>query len=83
MKIILNDHILTRMQERKVTEREVHQTILEGESYQAALGRVAFRRNFIYNDLWRGKHYGTKQVEVIAVQENDAWIGVTVVSRFF
>jgi hypothetical protein len=33
--------------------------------------------------LWRGKQYASKQVEVLAVEENDRWIAITVLVKFF
>ncbi len=43
---------------------------------------TGFRRNFVYNSMWRGRFYSNKQVEAIAVDEN-GWLVITVVVRFF
>jgi len=32
---------------------------------------------------WRGKHYVSKQIEAIAVQENDNWLVITVMVKYF
>jgi len=42
-----------------------------------------FRRNFPCKAQWRGKHYVSKQVEAIAVQENDNWLVITVMVKYF
>jgi len=46
-------------------------------------GRTGFRRNFSFNGTWRGRHYSTKQVEAYAVKEDDDWIVITVITRYF
>jgi len=83
MEVILHEHIKTRLIERGVSEEEVVLTVLTGESFPVQFGRVAFRRNFVFEDFWKGKYYRTKQVEVYAVRENEDWIGITVISKYF
>ncbi len=68
MKVRLHPHALDRLTERGATEEEVEQAVLGGEQFPAKFGRIGFRRNYAYNRSWRGKTYGTKQVEVFAVQ---------------
>jgi hypothetical protein len=36
--------------------------------FSAKFGRVGFRRNFTFDSEWRGRYFGTKQVEAYAVQ---------------
>ena len=72
-----------RLSERGVREEEVTATVLEGERFPARLGRVGFRRNFNYESTWRGKVYATQQVEVIAVEEPQQWVVITVIARYF
>jgi len=83
MNIILHEHIKIRLIERGVTEEEVRLTVLTGESYPVQFGRIAFRRNFSFESIWKGRYFNTKQVEVFAVQEGDSWIGITVIARYF
>jgi len=33
--------------------------------------------------MWRGKKYKTKQVEVFAVKENDDFVVITVIVKYF
>jgi hypothetical protein len=83
MTVRIHPHAKTRMAERGATEAEVVETVRFGESFTAKLGRYGFRRNFVYNSLWRGKSYATKQVEAIAVEENDDWLVISVIVKFF
>jgi len=71
------------MTERGVTENEVEATVEEGEEFPARFGRIGFRRNFPFDKKWRGRYYGTKQVEAYAVRENDDWLVITVIARYF
>jgi hypothetical protein len=81
--IELHPHAYERAVERGVTEAEIVATIAEGERLPAKFGRSAFRRNFSFNAQWRGKTYGTKQVEAIAVDQNRRWLVITVLARYF
>ncbi len=83
MKVRVHPHARTRMEERGATESEVIETVSRGESFAAGFGRSAFRRNFVYNSLWRGQSYNNKQVEVIAAPEGDGWLVITVIVRFY
>jgi hypothetical protein len=62
---------------------EVEAAVLEGEQFPAKHGRTGFRRNFPYGQIWRGRQYETKQVEVYAVTEDNDWLVITVIVRFF
>lgn len=83
MVVQIHPHARARMEERGVTEDEVRAAVERGEQFAAKFGRTGFRRNFPAGSLWRGKRYGTKQVEVYAVQEETDWLVITVVTRFF
>lgn len=83
MSIKIHSHARARLLERGATEAEVTQTVENGEQFPAKFGRTGFRLNFPCNALWRKKSYNTKQVEVYAVRENDDWIVVTVITKFF
>lgn len=80
--IRLHPHAEERLVLRGATAEEVVNTVAIGEQFPANLGRTGFRRNFPYNALWKDKHYGTKQVEVIAVREN-GWLVLTVIVKYF
>jgi len=71
------------MQERGATEEEIQATVAQGEQFPARFGRTGFRRNFPFDQEWRGRHYRTKQVEVYAVQQGADWLVITVITRYF
>ena len=83
MKVKLHPHAQARILERGATEQEVTATIEHGEQFPAKFGRTGFRRNFPHAGQWRGKHYPIKQIEVIAVQEDDVWMLITVMVKCF
>jgi hypothetical protein len=83
MSVRLHPHAKERLDERGATEDEVIVTVDAGETFSAKFGRTGFRRNFAFGEVWRGKTYATKQVEVYAVKEGEDWLAITVVTRFF
>jgi len=83
MEVRFHSHAQERMRERGATGDEVWATVEEGEMFPAKFGRTGFRRNFAFDSQWRGKHYGTKQVEAYAVQEDSDWLVITVITRYF
>lgn len=83
MAIKIHPHAKARMQERGATEEEVIRTVETGENFPAKFGRTGFRRNFAFNNLWRGKKYNTKQLEAFAVEEDKDLIIITVVVKYF
>jgi hypothetical protein len=58
-------------------------TVESGERFPAKFGRTGFRRNFLFGGEWLGRKYSTKQVEAYAIEEQGAWLVITVVVRFF
>jgi len=83
MSVHFHPHAQQRMGERGATEDEVRATVEQGERFPARFGRTGFRRNFPFDNEWRGRHYGTKQVEAYAVQEDGDWLVITVLTRYF
>jgi hypothetical protein len=71
------------MMERGAVESDVAATVRDGERFPAKFGRTGFRRNFIVDTEWRGRRYGTKQIEAFAVQEGSDWLVITVIVRYF
>jgi len=82
MSVRIHPHARQRMAERGATEVEIIATVEHGEQSPAKFGRTGFRRNFTYEQEWRGRFYRTKQLEVIAVAE-EGWLVITVVVRYF
>lgn len=83
MAVHFHPHALERIEERGATEGEVRNTVEQGEQFPAKFGRTGFRRNFAFDSEWRGKHYGTKQVEAYAVQDGMDWLVITIITRYF
>lgn len=79
----LHPHASARLAERGATEAEAIATVETGETYPAKNGRTAFRRNFRGPWAWRNRTFDTKQVEVYAVFEDDAWLVITALVKFF
>lgn len=83
MPIRFHPHARDRIVERGATEDEARATVEIGEQFPAQYGRTGFRRNFPFEGVWRGKYYRTKQVEVYAIHENDGWLVITAITRYF
>ena len=83
MAVRFHPHAQERMRERGTTEDEVKNTIRQGEQFPAKFNRTGFRRNFLFDSKWRGKHYRTKQVETYAVREGADWVVITIITRYF
>jgi len=79
----LHPHAQGRLAERGATEEEVVATVQQGEQFPAKYGRTGFRRNFHFGGQWRGRTYATKQVEAYAVWEDDGWLVISVITRYF
>jgi hypothetical protein len=83
MAIRFHPHALERMAQRGAIEKEVVGAIQNGEQFQAKFGRTGFRRNFMFEKYWQNRYYETKQVEVYAVKENEDWLVISVITRYF
>ena len=83
MAIRYHPHALERMKERGATEDEVETTVKQGEQFPTKFNRTGFRRNFSFNNMWRGKYYENKQIEVYAVSEGDDWLVISLITRYF
>ena len=83
MPIRLHSHALSRIGERGATPEEVEATVVAGERFPARFGRTGFRRNFAFDGDWRGRRYRTRQIEAFAVEEDDGWLVITVLVKYF
>lgn len=83
MKVLLHTHALQRLPERGASEEEVIETVLNGEEFPAKFNRTGFRLNHPLEGIWRGKSYNTKQIEAYAVRENDHWLVITIIVKYF
>lgn len=64
-------------------EHEVVEAIRTEPWQPAELGRLECRKDFAFNADWNGKHYETKQVRPIFVEEADAIVVVTIYVYYF
>ena len=83
MIVRIHPHAARRLAERGATEAEVRATIEGGEHFQAKFGRSGFRRNFPDVRVWQGRPYSTRQLEVYAVEEDEGWLVITVLVKYF
>lgn len=79
----LHAHAVARMRERGASEIEVASTVAEGERILAKFGRSGFRRNFVFDGLWRGRPYHMKQAEVYATWEDGDWLVISLLVKYF
>ena len=83
MTVRLHSHAQDRLAERGATEAEIVATVEQGERFPAKYGRTGFRRNLPFGDTWKGRTYGTKQIEAYAVEEGDGWLVISVIVKYF
>jgi hypothetical protein len=81
--IRFHPHALKRLTERGTTEAEVIETVQNGEQFPTKFGRTGFRKEFRFSGTWRGRFYEAKQVEAFAVPQEDDWLVITVVTRYY
>jgi len=81
--VVLHPHAKERAAERGATEEEIVETVRMGERFPAKRGRTAFRRNLAIEYVWRGRQYANKQIEAIAIEEDGAWLVITVLVKFY
>ena len=70
-RVYFTPHAREHMTERGTSEGEVLAALSGGESAPAKFGRLAFRKNFPFEQVWRGRYYETKQVMPIVRDETD------------
>jgi hypothetical protein len=83
MIIKIHPHAEIRMNERGILHSEIEETINNGETFDAKYNRTGFRKNFAFEKEWRGTLYSVKQVEVYAVKEENGFLVITVISKYF
>ncbi len=79
----IHPHAYERLAERGATEAEIVLTVETGEQFAARFGRTGFRRNLPFKKRWRGRRYKIKQIEAYAVRQQDSWLVISVVTRYF
>jgi hypothetical protein len=81
--IRLSIHAHGYRQIRGFTEAEVEEAIRTSQWLPSDLGRLECRKDFVFKADWHRKHYATKQVRPIFVEEATEIVVVTVYTYYF
>jgi len=81
--IRLSGHAKGQLAFRGATEQEVVEAIQTEPWRPAEAGRVECRKDFAWNAIWNSKHYATKRVRPIFVEELDEIVVVTIYVYYF
>lgn len=81
--IRLSGHATEQLRRRGVTEDEIGSAIQEADWLPVGKGRIECRKDFLFDSDWNEKHYTTKQVRPVFVDEPDEIVVITVYSYFF
>ncbi len=81
--ILFSKHALEQMDNRGTKRDEVEIAIRQGEKVPASKERLAFRKNFSFHSMWKGKYYEVKQVMPVVIEERERLIVVTVYVFYF
>lgn len=76
--IIFSDHALAQLADRGTTQDEVIRAIREGEPSPVKRGRIAFRKTYGCDMVWKGRAFTGKQVMPIVAEETARYVVVTV-----
>ncbi len=79
----IHPHAEQRAKERGAEKSEIIDTVSTGEQIPAKYERTGFRKNFEFNNQWNNKQYSTKQIEAYCVKENNDWLVITVIVKYF
>jgi hypothetical protein len=81
--IRLSVHASDYLNRRGFSEAEVVETIRESAWLPARKDRLEAAKDFPYDSEWNGRHYATKRVQAIFVEEAGEIVVVTVYTYFF
>ena len=76
-------HARDQLAFRGGTAQEVVETIRTEPWQPAELGRLECQKDFMFNAMWNRRHYATKRVRPIFVEEPDEIVVVTVYVYYF
>ena len=79
----IHRHARERAPERGISDQEIIETIVAGDSSPAKFRRTSFRKTFLHGGMWRGQRYANKEIEAIAVEIPGGWLVPTVIARYF
>ena len=81
--VFFSRHALDQIEVRGASRTEVEAAIESGEQVTAKAGRMAFRKNFPFHSVWKGRYYEVRQVMPLVVEEADRMVVVTVYVFYF
>jgi hypothetical protein len=81
--IVFSGHASQQLQFRGTTEAEVAVAIQSAPWQPAENGRIECRKDFPFDSVWNGRHYTTKQVRPVFVEEPNEIVVVTVYVYYF
>ena len=81
--VVFSVHAREKMLDRGASDGDVVTAIRTGSPEPARKGRRVFRKNFPFNDEWRGKRYAVRQVAPVVTEEADHLVVVTVFVFYF
>jgi hypothetical protein len=81
--IAFSGHASQQLRFRGTTEAEVSDAIRTVLWLPAENGRLECRKDFVFDAQWNGRHYTTKQVRPIFVEELNQVVVVTVYVYYF
>jgi hypothetical protein len=81
--IELSPHVHSRLASRGTNRAEIELAIREADWQSARSGRFECRKDFAFDSLWNGRHFLTKQVRPIFIDEPERIVVVTVYVYFF
>ena len=83
MTVRIHHHAEQRAIERGAEKTEIINTVENGEQFPAKYSRTGFRKNFPFNSKRNTKQYSTKQIEAYCVKQDDDWLVITVLVKYF
>ena len=81
--IQISGHATQQLQFRGATEAEVSEAILTAPWHPAENGRMECRKDYAFDAVWNQRHFATKQVRPIFVEEANEIVVVTVYVYYF
>jgi len=52
-------------------------------AFRQKFGRQGFRHHFHFDGVWRGHRCRTKLIEAFAVEEEDDWLVISLIVKYF
>ena len=81
--IQFSGHATQQLKFRGTTEAEVVDAIRTAQWLPAEDGRMECRKDYVFNSIWNRRHYTTKEVRPIFVEESNEIVVVTVYVYYF